>query len=511
MNKIHRAILFSFVSLLLVVAFLNASTPQIKTYKTQKDFEKGKARGVSINSRGEIVLGPRIDASYEAETPFLWSWASDAHGNSFVGGGNSGQVIKVDAQGHATVFFETPELEVYALAVDRQNNLFVGTSPHGKIYKVPPDKKMTAAEALFYDPKEVYIWSLVIGDDNNLYVGTGDQGKIYKIPQNGKGGVFYECADQHIRSLTLDDKRHLVAGTYNKGQILRFDSAGNALVLYDSPLAEITGLVVDATGNIFAAASGVSRIPPLTAPTKAKTPAAKALAENKDDDQDVFALPPQEVTATGPARLLPQNSALYRIESSGAIRDLWELHDERIYSLNTDQRGNLIIGTGDHGRLYSMTANGDLTLLTELDEIQITAIGSDAKGRLFLCTSNPAKLYGLLPSLRDSGEYLSEVIDAGVVAQWGSISWEAEVPKNANLVFYTRSGNTEKPDKTWSAWSKANSKGTTGPISSPAARFIQFKSELSTRDAKASPKIKEVSIAYLQKNMAPQIVEIVVH
>jgi ligand-binding sensor domain-containing protein len=222
--------------LLGIVSFLTASTPQIKTYQSQSDFEKGKPKGVSINSYGDILLGPNITELFKSDLPFLWSLAIDSQANIFVGGGNSGQVFKIDPAGNSSVYFEAPELEIYALAVDKQNNLFVGTSPQGKVYKIPPGKKLNAEQALFYDPDEVYIWSLVSDSQNNLYVATGNQGKIFKVDESGNGSLFYDSEELHIRSLQFDKAGNLIAGTSDKGLILKIDLKGKAFVLYDSPL-----------------------------------------------------------------------------------------------------------------------------------------------------------------------------------------------------------------------------------------------------------------------------------
>jgi hypothetical protein len=43
----------------------------------------------------------------------------------------------------------------------------------------------------------------------------------------------------------------------------------------------------------------------------------------------------------------------------------------------------------------------------------------------------------------------SQVHDAGTVAQWGRLSWRAQTDAGATLVFRTRSGNSQRPDKTW--------------------------------------------------------------
>nr|NIR48143.1 hypothetical protein [candidate division KSB1 bacterium]NIR72619.1 hypothetical protein [candidate division KSB1 bacterium]NIS23673.1 hypothetical protein [candidate division KSB1 bacterium]NIT70883.1 hypothetical protein [candidate division KSB1 bacterium]NIU24315.1 hypothetical protein [candidate division KSB1 bacterium] len=279
----------------------------------------------------------------------------------------------------------------------------------------------------------------------------------------------------------------------------------------DSPLVEITDLAVDKGGNIFAAAAGEARIQRTTRRTSTGTSEQDDNNENSDNDENVLDLPTQTITATGAARVSTQKSELYKVESDGTVRTFWTSNSVQIYSVILDDSDNIILGTGDPGRIYSLNAFGQHTLLTEFDELQITSLGKDSRANLLVCTSNPGNAYRLYSNFRERGEYLSEVIDASVSSQWGSMSWEADVGGNGELTFYTRTGNTEEPDKTWSPWSEplTNSKGQL--IQSQPARFIQFKARLSSENGKQTPVLREVICSYLQKNIAPEIRGIRIH
>lgn len=502
---IGTVFIFAFV----VYSPARASSPRIRTYQSQNDFARGTPKGVSITNSGEIILAPKMEQLFATQIPLLWSWAADSRGNIYVGGGNSGKVFKIDSQGNSTVVFEASELQIYALAVDRGNNVYVGTSPQGKVYKLPGGKEQPADRALFFDPKETYIWSLVVDPDNNIYVGTGDQGRIYKIDSKGNGAIFYDSEETHIRALALTGTGDLIAGTSDNGHVLKINPKGQAFVLYDSPLAEITGLIVDQKNQIYAAAVGMSRRP-MVSPKEGEqvTATSDRGAEEDTDDDSVIVLPTQEISVTGPARLKKENSALYRIDESGMVKNLWESGKEHIYAIAFDNSGNVIIGTGDEGKLYTLNQNSEISLLAELDQVQITAIGRNNKDQVFLCTSNSGTVYRIEPEYGTSGEYLSEVIDAAVISQWGSISWVADAPQKTRIEFFSRSGNTEEPDQTWSPWSAAYLNSAGEPITSPTAQYVQFKAAFFSEAGSATPRLKEVDIAYLQRNTAPEIVQI---
>src|SRR5262245_22932803 len=149
------------------VSPLEASSPKFFQAATQVDVLKGDVENLSVDSRGELSLGPATELVYETAAPFLWSIVAQADGSLFVGSGNEGKVFKVDPQGKGSVFFDSGELEVHALAPAPGGGLYVGTSPDGKIYLV--DRNGSAKP--FFDPEEKYIWSLTVDAKGNVFAG----------------------------------------------------------------------------------------------------------------------------------------------------------------------------------------------------------------------------------------------------------------------------------------------------------------------------------------------------
>jgi hypothetical protein len=130
-------------------------------------------------------------------------------------------------------------------------------------------------------------------------------------------------------------------------------------------------------------------------------------------------------------------------------------------------------------------------------------------GATYYATANPGKVFKLSAGRMEKGVYLSEIRDASTVATWGSIRWRATTPSGAQLQLFTRSGNTARPDETWSAWSPAYRTATGEQISSPKARYLQWKAEFS--GSTASPMLTSVTSAYLERNLRPVVESITVH
>ena len=72
-----------------------------------------------------------------------------------------------------------------------------------------------------------------------------------------------------------------------------------------------------------------------------------------------------------------------------------------------------------------------------------------------------------------------------------------------------RTGNGERPDSTWSEWSAAYRNAEGKQISSPRARFIQWRATVRGSNSTSAPSwIEDVSVAYLPRNVAPEVLSI---
>jgi hypothetical protein len=124
------------------------------------------------------------------------------------------------------------ELEV-ALALAPDGDLFVGTSPDGRIYKVDQRRQVDGAAR----PRRQYIWSLALDPASNLYAGTGEKGAIYKITPTARARRSTEQGDaRHHAGLQPDGQ--LLAGTESPGGSSNHRT-GKAFLLLDSTFQEI--------------------------------------------------------------------------------------------------------------------------------------------------------------------------------------------------------------------------------------------------------------------------------
>lgn len=478
-----------------------AGDPVIWEINSRVDLLKGEARGVSITDNGVLTLAPKLDQIFDTEQPYIWSTAADATGNIYLGTGHDGKLFRVTPDGKGALLYKASELDVTALAVAGDGAIFAATSPDGKVYRVTAEGKAD----VYFDPGDKYIWSLAVMPDNSLAVGTGDSGKLYRVRASGakpESSLLLNTNQTHVMSLTVTKQGDLIAGTDPGGLVLRISAEGKAFGLYDAPLREIHALSVADDGSIYALglsdAAATNRAQ-TTATSDATAPAATAV-----DDSG----------ATAQAQATPQTrsrndlnnvrSAVFRILSDGGTDIVWSSTSITGFALLA-RRDGVLLGTSDKGRVYSITEDGRDTLLIQSPEGQVS--GLLVRGAsVYATSSNQGKLFRYGDNLVTDGTYESPVRDAKLASAWGRIWWRGQGP----VELQTRSGNSDKPDATWSDWSASYRDANGSQISSPKARFIQWRAMLrgSTSARDGQPQLEDVSIAYLPRNVAPEVLSI---
>jgi len=503
MNKTKLFLVPAF--LLLTVASALAGEPVVWEMSSRTELLKGEARGVSITDTGVVTLAPNMTQLFNTEQAYVWASAVDSAGNIYLGTGHDGKLFRVTSDGKGVLLYKAGELDVTALAVAGDGSIFAATSPDGKVYRVTSDGRAD----VYFDPPDKYIWSLAILKDGSLAIGTGDNGKVYRVRGAGakpEASLLINTNQTHVMSLAVTSRGDLIAGTDPSGLVLRISPEGKAFALYDAALREIHALAPAADGSVYALALGESAATSKTATAGATTSDAAAVtaavaATVSADESGVVQVAPQPQAARSRNDLTNARSAVFHILPDGSSDVLWSSTTVTGFAVLAAP-GGVIIGTSDKGRIYRVTDDGRDTLLLQSTEGQISALV--AKGTdVFAASSNQGKLFRFGESTVREGSYESPVRDAKLVASWGRIWWRG----TGTVEFQTRSGNSDRPDMTWSDWSAAYSDANGSQISSPKARFIQWRAMLRA-GATARPILEDVNLAYLARNVAPEVLAI---
>lgn len=501
---------------LLSSACLYGSSPATWELSSFTEFVKGRFENVALSRGGQLTLAQKFTPLFTSTEPYLWSIAQAPDGSIYAGTGNRGQLHRIEPSGRSTLVWTAPQPEIFAITVDPKGVVYAASSPNGKIYRIENGR---AAE--YFDPKSTYIWSLAFGPDGALFAGTGPQGIVYRVTAAGQGTPYYATGQANVTGLSFDRQGRLLAGTEPNGILYQITAADKAFVLYDANLPEIRAIATDPDGSIYAVGLGgsvaarsssatqnstgspVTGVPSVTTSITvtadsgsaqaggdvkpgAASDAAKALA--------AAATPQTQVSGAAVDLTGVEKSAIYKIHPDHTVETLWSSKEENVYDLLA-LNGELIFGTDVSGRIYRFTADRKLALIEQTNDSTITRLfraGND----ILAATGGRGRIYRLENTLAASGSYESPVYDAGSVARWGRLSWMG----GGTVVIRTRSGNSLRPDRTWSEWEVAKP-----AIASPNARYVQWKAELGVLGA-----IDSVSVTFLPQNNPPAVRSITV-
>jgi outer membrane protein assembly factor BamB len=538
-----------FMSSMLLAPGIFPAARAVETGKVNHDtfagFSPGEFDNVSLTSDGHLELAPAMTNVATLTDPIIWSAVEDAQGTVFLGTGNQGKVYKLNPKGELSVFFAPNEVMVHALALDHKGRLYAATSPNGRVYRFDAEGQ---AE-VYCSPGETYIWAMTFGKDDTLFLATGNHGKILRVSHTNstpaKAETCFESEENHISALALDKDGNLLAGTSPHGYLYRIDKANHGFVLFNSGDTEIKQIAVAGDGTIYVSTfvegpQQKASLSPFSSGTLI-VPMGGGDATSRDSSARAGAPPNIQPPAPVPGESGPSiaqmgaeagpsthgpggmpaagvlsRGAVYRIDTAGFHERYWASADDAIYSMVLLRDGRLLVGTGDKGRIYCVSDLNHWQLLQKTsDGAQVSALlpGIGESKQYYAATSHPGWLCRLDFALATNGTYTSKVFDAKQKSLWGRIHPEADVPAGTRLEFSTRSGNTDKPEKTWSDWSPATSFSSEIGVSNPPARYLQYRVLFgrNSKSTSATPELRRVRFYYQNQNAAPVISRISVH
>ncbi|GEM_PF-5901024 len=101
---------------------------------------------------------------------------------------------------------------------------------------------------------------------------------------------------------------------------------------------------------------------------------------------------------------------------------------------------------------------------------------------------------------KTSGSFTSNpiLLDA---TELRTISWNELTPDGTDITIQTRTGNTSNPDDgTWSDWSGVLTDPSGSEITSPLAKYLQYKVSMVSPDPQITPEVKDININYIAQS-----------
>ncbi len=442
---------------------------------TPADYAKSEARGLVVGPDGAVELGPLARFTAAESLGVVWAAVVMKDG-SLALAGDGGRVLRYreprGSNGGFSVMARLPVGQVMSLAVDG-DGLVAGTGPEGLVYAIGARGDTT----LMARTGERYVWGLAPAADGGWYAATGTRGRLLRL-RGREVSIVLDTEESNLVSLVGGPRGMVFAGGDSKGRIYRVGGEGSPRTVYDAAEDEVRALAFGADGALYAAALSASAV-------------------SEDEGEPGQRPAPVKSAVTG------GRAVIYRIVPDSVAASLWTSPQPFIFALAGSPAG-VVVATGNRAGLYRLDPVSGATQWLQGPQGQITALARDARGRIYAATSNPAGLWRVGPEKAGEGELLSPVFDARRFATFGAVRWRGEA-RGSTVRLWTRSGNTDPLDSTWSAWSRGGS-GDEPRSNAPPARYFQWRLDVSG----GAPRIEAVEAAWRERNLPPRIDELTV-
>jgi outer membrane protein assembly factor BamB len=468
-------------------------------------FALGELHHAAVRSDGEVSASVGLERlALPPEVGLVLSAARASDGTLYLGTDDAGRIYRVSGE-RVEVFAETQQLLVSSMVLG-DGILYAGTLPEGRIFAVDtggagagqahelvrPGASATTGDPAIPAPVPAptdgaspppplpletpaeSIWDLAWdASRHRLYAATGPHGQVFAIDPRGRANLYWDAPAAHVMSLALAPDGTLYAGTSDDAVVARITAPGRAEIAWDFPGNEVTALAFR-DGVLVAAANEF-----------ADPPAVSAAATKRS------------ATASRAARPRPGKGRVWTLGADGRAERVWAQEEGHVTRLEVADGGVIFAAIGHEGRVVRIEPDRTSSVWIDVDERQVLAIGLTSSAP-FLVTGDGAALYRVRAERADAPSWTSKVLDAELLSRWGQLVWRGR----GAIRIETRSGNTERPDETWSAWSTPMTSA--GPVRSPAARFLQVRAGFAGDDAV----LRALSVYYLPQNQRPVLTEV---
>ena len=496
--------LFTLVFCIIFCFALLAVTTSYYEESGVRDFENGQFDGVSIDDNGELYLAPETSSLLDKGDLFVWDIARGKNGDILASTGVQGNIWRVTAGGKETLVANVGAAAAYSMALAPDGRIFAALSgDHARILTIDAGGKQSTLARL----GSSYVWKLLWSADGKLYAACGNPAVLERIdPATGKTEQLFAAKnDSHILSMAEDKLGNIFFGTEGRGTLYKRAKDGQVKALYDCYEEQISCITVDTRGRVYFATASQRRI--VSDFNFDYENDSFSMREYERQVQDARDREEEEYGESKRKKQRPHKNSIYRLNLNESVEKVFTMSDTSFYALATSvERGaeTLYAGSGEFGVLYSIDASGKTSRVMRVEDSLILCLLSDG-ANLFAGTGNDGRIYAITRSKAITGTYTSRVLDCRANVTFGALSWNALVPGGASLVFSTRSGNTNPVDENWSDWSAPYTKSAGSAVTSPRARYVQYRFTMKSPSLETSPRLYTVRLPFLHDNRAPRV------
>jgi outer membrane protein assembly factor BamB len=456
-------------------------------YTAYREFDDAETKGVLISGTGELSAG-FATRMVDVKVPFVRSSVTATDGTIYLGTGDKGELYAYTAKGLRKVAtIDTPVLASLAMGPD--GKVYCGTVADGRILAVDPRTGAWSQVAQLGKKGEGHVWALAWDiDRRTLWAGTGPKGELWVI-ENGAARKVWASTEKHLLAVKVAQDRTgaVYVGSGDRAHLYRVERDGRARVLHAfagdelHALAEHDGSLYVVVNEFTGGHSGGTRISfgrAKPAP-KTKTPL------------------PRMGARTG-------KGAVYRWDPDGRLEQLHAASDTWLADVFVEGNGDVLAAAGAQGRVYLIKPDRTVFTAYEFPERQVLTMELRGRVKLF-ATGDQGRLHVLQAGPPKPSVFTSKVFDATFPTRFGAMRWNG----TGTMTFETRTGNTGKPDKTWTPWQRLEGVAVygdvgTGRVRAGDIRYLQWRVSFGSERAT----LRHLTLYYLQQNQRPRVTEI---
>jgi hypothetical protein len=201
---------------------------------------------------------------------------------------------------------------------------------------------------------------------------------------------------------------------------------------------------------------------------------------------------------TGGTRARPGRGAIFLVRSNGVSERIFQSTDTHVTAIEWDSQRRLVLaGLGANGRVVSIAEDRTATIVFDVDESSVLSLALTGRTRAF-ATGDSGAVYLVRANNAERATWTSRVLDATSPARWGAVRWRG----TGALDWEVRTGNSDPPDATWSAWTALREDGT---VPEHTTRYLQIRARFSRDPATV---LRAVTVYYLPVNQRPVLTEV---
>ncbi|MDD5065925.1 MAG: hypothetical protein PHF84_02640 [bacterium] len=249
-----------------------------------------------------------------------------------------GIVYKVSPGGKGEVFYVLKDESIWDMQFYR-GNILIATGPPGVLYELNLKTKELKEKAL---TKESYITSIASDNKENIYLGTSEKGAVYKLKPDGSLKVVYQISQSEVHSVILHDGI-IYAGTSDKeSKLIKLDKQDK---LDQNQKPQQTQ---SQNKNMFGDTDQFKKI----------SPVMNTVYEIKEDEYVNKIMESQDsvfLSLLGDRGDLyigsGDNGVIYRYRDR-KVEKIGQVDDQQILCFTRLKNGQILLGTGNIGNLY---------------------------------------------------------------------------------------------------------------------------------------------------------------